>query len=183
MIDGLSRTAVLAVGAAAMLAGCQVQDAPAPADEGANVAAADPAAANAAAPAAAPAEASKAPLAKAAADPAVQWGPCPELFPAGCEIAVLHGNPASPNADVFLRVPGGYAIPPHSHTSAERMVLVSGRLAVKYQGHPEASLQTGTYAYGPAGLPHRATCAAGAPCTLFIAFEGPVDAVAFSGEI
>ena len=37
----------------------------------------------------------------------LQWGPCPPIFPAGCQIAVLHGDPARPNADVFLRVPGG----------------------------------------------------------------------------
>ena len=55
---------------------------------------------------------------------ALQWGPCPSIFPAGCQIAVLNGDPAKPNADVFLRVPGGYTIPPHSHTSPERIVLV-----------------------------------------------------------
>lgn len=43
---------------------------------------------------------------------ALQWGPCPPIFPAGCQIAVLNGDPAKPNADVFLRVPGGYTIPP-----------------------------------------------------------------------
>ena len=158
-----------AAAAACSLAGCEVRETAQPTEPAAN-----------AATAAAPAEA---PLAKTAADPGLQWGACPPLFPAGCEIAVLHGDPAKPNADIFLRVPGGYVIPPHSHTSAERMVLVSGRLQVKYQGHPEAGLETGTYAYGPARLPHRASCAPGAPCTLFIAFEGPVDAEPFSGAI
>ena len=33
----------------------------------------------------------------------VQWGPCPPIFAKGCEIAVLHGNPANPNADIWLR--------------------------------------------------------------------------------
>ena len=174
MIDRLLMGAALAA-TAAILAGCEVRETAAPANEA--VASNQ---ANATAATAAPAEA---PLARTAADPGLQWGACPPLFPAGCEIAVLHGDPARPNADVFLRVPGGYAIPPHSHTSAERMVLVSGRLQVKYQGHPEAILEPGTYAYGPAGMPHRASCAAGAACTLFIAFEGPVDAEAYSGEI
>lgn len=111
---------------------------------------------------------------------ALQWGPCPPIFPKGCQIAVLNGDPAKPNADVFLRVPGGYAIPAHSHTSAERMVLVEGRLTVHYQGAPKGELTPGAYAYGPAGLPHEATCAGDKPCTLFIAFEGPVDAFAAS---
>jgi quercetin dioxygenase-like cupin family protein len=110
------------------------------------------------------------------ADAPLKWGPCPPIFPAGCEIAVLHGDPAKPNADVFLRVPGGYEIPAHSHTSAERMILVAGQLRVRYQGSPATTLTLGQYAYGPAKLPHHATCLSKESCTLFIAFEGPVDA-------
>ena len=132
---------------------------------------------------AATAEASKVPLAKAAADPGLQWGPCPEGMPTGCGIASLHGDPAKPNADIFLRVPGGSAIPPHSHSSAERMILVSGELETKYQGAPAATLRSGHYAYGPAKLPHRAQCRSSEPCILFIAFEGPVDVLPFQGEL
>ena len=169
MIDRLVTGAAMTA-AAAILGGCQVNEAPVPAES----------AANSSAPATAPAEV---PLAKTAADPGLQWGPCPDVFPAGCEITVLHGDPAQPNADAFLRVPAGYAIPPHTHTSAERMVLVTGRMQVKYQGHPEATLEAGSYAYGPAQLPHRATCAPGTACTLFIAFVGPVDVEPYKGTI
>ena len=176
MIDRLLIGTALTA-AALLAAGCEGREAGAPANQ---TAAANTANASTAALAA---SAGRVPLAKAAADAALQWGACPPVFPAGCELTVLNGDPTKPNADVFLRVPAGYAIPPHSHSSAERMVLVSGRLAVKYQGHAEATLQPGSYAYGPAGMPHRATCAAGAPCILFIAFEGPVDVAAFSGAI
>ena len=122
-------------------------------------------------------------LATASSNPALQWGPCPPIFPKGCQIAVLHGNPAQPNADIFLRVPAGYKIPAHRHTSPERMVLVSGKLKVRYQGMPPAILRPGNYAYGPAGLPHNGTCLSAVPCTLFIAFEGPVDGDAYSGSL
>lgn len=47
----------------------------------------------------------EAPLAISATDAGLGWGPCPPLFPKGCEIAVLHGDPGKPNADVFLRIP------------------------------------------------------------------------------
>ena len=107
---------------------------------------------------------------------------CPPIFPQGCELAVLHGDPAKPNADVFLKVPAGYTIPPHWHTSAERMVLVAGRLKVEYTGHPPANLEPGTYAYGPAKAPHTAKCEDAGPCVLFIAFEAPVDAHAAEGH-
>ena len=73
------------------------------------------------------------------------WGPCPPIFPTGCQISVLHGDPAKPNADVFLRVPGGYEIPAHSHTSPERMVLVEGQLRVRYDGAAETMLSVGQY--------------------------------------
>jgi quercetin dioxygenase-like cupin family protein len=123
------------------------------------------------------------PLALRATDPALKWGPCPPIFPGRCRIAVLHGDPAKPNADVFLQVPGGYELPAHTHSSAERMILVGGQLRVKYRGAPAATLSAGSYAYGPAGMPHRASCLGTAACTLFIAFEGPVDAKPFAGRV
>jgi quercetin dioxygenase-like cupin family protein len=116
-------------------------------------------------------------------DPALQWGPCPEFLPEGCAIAVLRGDPAGPNTDVFFKVPGGAEIAAHWHTSAERMVLVSGELTVQYEGQPEVRLERGSYAYGPARAVHSGRCAEGEDCVLFIAFEQPVDAVPVeSGE-
>lgn len=110
-------------------------------------------------------------------DTKLEWGPCPAFIPEGCEIAILRGDPAKENADVFFKVPANFTIPHHWHTSAERMVLVSGELHVTYDGHETTTLKPGTYAYGPAKLPHKAFCAKGAPCVLFIAFESPIDAV------
>lgn len=116
-------------------------------------------------------------------DTVLPWGPCPPIFPEGCQIGVLQGDPAAPNADIFLRVPAGLGLPAHSHTSAERMILVSGELQVKYLGAPAVTLRPGHYAYGPATLPHDAKCISDDTCTLFIAFEGPVDAIAFAGSV
>ncbi len=109
--------------------------------------------------------------------PQLQWGPCPPFLPEGCAIAVLHGDPSRPNVDIFFKVPAGAIVPSHTHTSAERMVLVSGQLEVSYEGQAPATLEVGTYAYGPAKQPHSAVCAEGAPCVLFIAFEAPLDAM------
>lgn len=115
-------------------------------------------------------------LARSHSDPALQWGPCPGFFPPGCQIAVLHGDPDRPNADVFFRVPGRYDLPRHWHGSAERMVLVTGELEVRYDGQEPVLLQPGMYAYGPPRAPHAGRCRGAEPCVLFIAFEGPVDA-------
>jgi quercetin dioxygenase-like cupin family protein len=130
----------------------------------------------ASASAAAAAQGTEAPLAVKATDASIAWGACPPIFPGACEIAVLRGDPAQPNADVLLRVAPGYELPRHKHTSAERMVLLEGELRVQYDGAEVVTLTPATYAYGPAGLPHEAKCISQTHCSLFIAFEGPVDA-------
>ena len=109
-------------------------------------------------------------------DPDLAWEPCPEFLPEGCVSALLNGDPAADSADVFLKLPAGASIPRHRHTAAERMTLVAGTLRLDYDGHEPVELTPGTYAYGPAGLPHEGECAADTECVLFIAFDGPVDA-------
>lgn len=108
---------------------------------------------------------------------ALEWGPCPEFFGEGCHIAVLHGDPAQPNADVLFRLAGHRAFPAHRHTSAERMVLVSGVLEVTYAGQQPSRMAAGDYAFGPAGRVHHGQCLSEQPCVLFIAFEQPIDAI------
>jgi len=110
-------------------------------------------------------------------DAQLKWGPCPPFLPKGCGIAVLHGDPAKDNVDVFFKVPAKSTIPLHWHTSAERMVLVAGELHVTYDGQKTTVLRPGTYAYGPAKRPHKGFCASTVACVLFIAFESPLDAV------
>ena len=132
--------------------------------------------------ASAPVSALDSPVTRTTKDPQLKWGPCPAFLPKGCEIAVLNGDPAKNNADVFFKVPANSVIPRHWHTSAERMVLVSGELHVTYDGHKTTVLKPGTYAYGPAKLPHKAVCKKAGPCILFIAFEAPLDAVPSEGE-
>jgi quercetin dioxygenase-like cupin family protein len=116
-------------------------------------------------------------LAHAAGDSQLQWGPCPPFLPQGCGIAALHGDPAKPNLDVYFRVPGHSQIAAHWHTSAERMVLVSGEMTVTYAGQKTTTLKPGMYAYGPARVHHSGECVSAEPCVLFIAFEAPLDAM------
>ncbi len=123
------------------------------------------------------------PIARTLNDKDLKWRPCPEIFPKGCEISILQGEPEKPGADVYLRVPGNYKIPPHTHTSAEHMILVSGNLEVKYQGQRALSLVIGSFAYGPPQHPHQAVCTSKVPCVLFISFDAPIDAKAFSGTL
>ncbi|MFD2518622.1 cupin domain-containing protein [Salinimicrobium flavum] len=115
-------------------------------------------------------------------DSALEWGPCPDFMPAGCNIAILHGDPTKNNVDVFFKVEPNSDIPEHWHTSAERMILVAGEMEVTYEGEETQLLTKGSYAYGPAAKPHKARCGDKGPCVLFIAFEEPLDAYAVEKE-
>jgi quercetin dioxygenase-like cupin family protein len=115
-------------------------------------------------------------------DAALEWSPCPEFLPHGCELAVLHGDPSQANTDVFFKVPARAQLPLHWHTSAERMLLVAGELHVSYEGQQPVILKPGTYAYGPAKRAHGGSCVSATPCVLFIAFESPVDAIPAKAE-
>lgn len=110
-------------------------------------------------------------------DKSLEWGACPAFIPEGCEIAVLQGDPAKDNVDIFFKVPGDFTIPYHMHTSQERMVLVSGELEVTYDNHETATIKKGDFAYGPAKLPHKAYCKKGEDCILYIGFIAPLDAI------
>ncbi len=133
-------------------------------------------------PARAQAPSPEAALTQTAGDAKLKWGPCPPFLPKGCAIAVLHGDPAKDNLDVFFKVPGKSNIPLHWHSSPERMILVAGKLQITYDGQKTAVLTPGSYAYGPAKRAHSGYCASAAPCILFIAFESPLDAVPVEGK-
>lgn len=108
-------------------------------------------------------------------DENLEWVNCPEFMPESCRIAVLQGNPAEPNTDLFFKLQGNTSVPTHWHHSAERMVLVSGKMRIDYEGEEPAVIKQGEYAYGPPELPHSAACESSKPCVLFIGFNKPVD--------
>jgi quercetin dioxygenase-like cupin family protein len=106
----------------------------------------------------------------------LEWGPCPEFMPEGCNVAILHGDPEIGNFDVLFKVEANSDIPEHWHNSAERMILIGGEMEITYEGEKTRSLKIGSYLYGPAKKAHKGRCLDAGPCTLFIAFEEPLDA-------
>lgn len=90
---------------------------------------------------------------------------------------LIHGDLKKGNADMVATFPAGFVTRHHWHTTAERMVLLSGELHLTYDGHETMILKPGSYAYGPAKLAHTAACTRDAPCMLFIATELPFDDV------
>ena len=111
-------------------------------------------------------------------DPKLSWGACPDIFPKGCEVTVLSGDPAKGPSDVYLRAPAGTDLQKHWHTSAEHVVTVRGKFSVTFEDGRKAFLDQGAYTLIPGGMPHSARCEGPEDCVYFIGFEKPVDAVA-----
>ena len=113
-------------------------------------------------------------IAKSFKDSSLEWGGCP--LPMDCNVTVLHGDISKPDSDIFFKMPAGESIPWHSHSSAERMVLVSGKLEIQYEGEDEKIVKPSSYMYGPSNKMHKGKCVSKDPCIIFIAFNKPVDA-------
>ncbi len=108
----------------------------------------------------------------------VQWGPAPPVFPAGAEIAVLEGNPAERGPSTLrLRFPANYSIPPHWHSMAERVTVLSGTFHVGMgetldRGASE-TLEAGGFVSLPPNMHHFAWTTI--PTVVQVNLEGPFD--------
>lgn len=100
----------------------------------------------AAAPAAAPAPAPMVHTIIPAKD--VKWGPGPASYPPGAQMTVLYGDPGKTESfGLRLKLPKGYAIPPHMHPNFENVTVISGTFRV---GMGETANRAATQAL-PAG--------------------------------
>ena len=58
----------------------------------------------------------------------VVWADAPPSLPPGAKMAVLYGDPNKKGSfTIRLLSPDGYKVPPHTHPSAERITVLSGR--------------------------------------------------------
>ncbi|HEU4630566.1 MAG TPA: cupin domain-containing protein, partial [Gemmatimonadaceae bacterium] len=67
----------------------------------------------------------------------LHWGPAPDAFPAGAEMAVLQGDPGAAGAlfTVRLRFPDGYILPAHWHPTDEHVTVIAGTFLVGVGDH------------------------------------------------
>lgn len=57
----------------------------------------------------------------------IKWGDVPPVFPRGAKMAVLYGDPDKPGLFVVrVKMPPGYIVPAHWHSSDEIVSVVSG---------------------------------------------------------
>jgi quercetin dioxygenase-like cupin family protein len=105
-----------------------------------------------------------------------QWGEGPASLPAGAQMVILDGHPGKTGPfTIRLKMPAGYKIPPHTHTVAERITVISGAVHLgigeKFNKDSGRRLTAGDFAVLPPGVPHYAWSTAEA--VLQIHSEGP----------
>jgi hypothetical protein len=62
----------------------------------------------------------------------IKWGPAPDGFPAGAQLAVLDGDPSKAGVPFVVRakMPDGYKVMPHWHPTDESITVLAGSLAL-----------------------------------------------------
>jgi len=89
----------------------------------------------------------------------IKWAPGPASIPPGAEAAVLYGDPSKEGLFALrLKLPKGYAIPPHTHPKPEVVTVISGtfRLGMgeKADKGKAQALPAGSFFAMPPGMAH-----------------------------
>jgi len=111
------------------------------------------------------------PVIKAGSD--LKWVAVPLVQ--GAKSAVLWGDPKKTAYGAFKKIPGGGNLAMHTHTNDQKTILITGTIVLEIQGQPAKELTAPSYAFIPAGIPHKANCKAGAECLYFEEQPGPSD--------
>lgn len=108
----------------------------------------------------------------------LKWGEAPPSLPRGAKVSVLDGNPFKPGPFTLrLKMPDGYRIPPHWHSRAENVTVISGTLFIgmgdKFNKDNAIMLKTGGFHSIAAQAHHYAFTRNGA--VVQIHGDGPFD--------
>jgi quercetin dioxygenase-like cupin family protein len=108
----------------------------------------------------------------------VRWEAGPAGLPPGGQAAVLEGHPAKPgHFTVRARLPDGYRIPLHWHSSSEQITVLSGIFYLgtgdRFNEGSAEALSAGAYALMPPGMTHYAWCKG--ETVLQVSGDGPFD--------
>ena len=106
----------------------------------------------------------------------VTWSPL-ELdgFPAGAEIAVLRGDLAH-SSESIVRVPAGYIIPNHNHTSDETYIWLKGNFTyINGQDGRAAEMSGQGFISLPGNAPPHAIKCGSTPCLFYLRYSRPFN--------
>ena len=79
-------------------------------------------------------------------------------------------------AEILLRLPPGYKVPNHSHTSDEVYVWLSGAFTlIAYDGTRTQFSRPAFISFPGSAPPHGLECGKAAPCILYLRYSRPFD--------
>jgi quercetin dioxygenase-like cupin family protein len=89
----------------------------------------------------------------------IKWGPASKALPAGAEAVVLFGDPTKEGPFALrLKLPAGYAIPPHTHPGIEVDTVISGTVILgmgeKADRSAAKAVPAGSFFALPPGMAH-----------------------------
>ena len=90
----------------------------------------------------------------------------------GVKSVLLWGDPQTGEHGMLRKFPAGFAPPLHTHSSVERLVVISGTVLVRYAGSTEKRLGPGSYSEIPANTAHSAKCSSEAECVFALMSSG-----------
>ena len=110
----------------------------------------------------------------------LKWGEAPPVMPEGAQLAVITGDPGKAGPYVIrVKIPAGYQIPAHWHSTAENLAVLSGAVSVgmgaKLDKRTSTTLEVGSFTYLPPKMNHFLW--ASVPAVFQIHAEGPFDIV------
>ena len=94
----------------------------------------------------------------------------------GVKMAATQGDPTKGPGHFFIKLPAGFSVPLHHHSSDHYVTVVSGTMVFNVDGK-DYSLAPGSYFAFTGKKQHTTRCADGADCVLSIDARGKWDVV------
>ena len=101
----------------------------------------------------------------------------------GVKYVLLWGNPRTGEHGMLRKFLAGFAPPPHTHPSAERVIVLSGTIVVRHSGSAEKKLGPGSYSEIPANMEHSVKCGEESECVFALISPGPFAIKPVGGKV
>ena len=101
-----------------------------------------------------------------------------EGLPEGAEIAHIRGDLGKAGSESILRIPPGYVVPSHTHTSEELYMWLSGAFTLISNKGEHENFSGPAYISFPGNAPpHTLICGKNEPCIFYLAYTRPFDII------
>lgn len=107
------------------------------------------------------------------------WSPLKvEGLPEGAQIAVLRGDLGKGDSEIILKIPAGYKVPVHTHTSSETYIWISGAFALISDKGEKTFYNGPAYISFPGNAPpHGLECGQKQECIFYLRYARPFDII------